>query len=606
MTLRKRMAMVFISLSTLIILMTAAVIYEQSAAIIRQGVQQTMDVQLERAAENINLLIELNRAETEVLAADATVQAFYGGRVGKAYTDRYLIRIMDEKNKARNVYKDLFVTDRNGMILATTMDAAENLDLSGRDYLERSKYTGETVTSDILVARSDGDSIIITVTPILDKNRWPIGYAGIALKASFFSDFMRSFSEDPNGYYAILDSKGLVLSHPDLNRIAKPFTGVEQGTDAADRDGWTLDAGGNHLTKQRVLPQAKWRLLAIMNESAVEARAAGLLWSTIIVGLFLIFVAAYVIYYLSGQISKPIEAIIEGLNRASARQMQLRNRLPEAISLTEATGTDELQRLKDASAQLHSLIESNEHAGVDEGKRLTAALEALNREIEEGHRRTYDFLSVLSHDMRTPLTLIKGYSRGIEQYGDQRDTRDRYAAGILQNTSDIEKLIYDVLDSAYEVNNGFAFNLEWVDAAAFAEQIGREAKLGLLQGEERLRVVIDAEATEARVRIDTAQIRRVLFNLLNNAFKYSRENTEIRLCLKPAADRLRFSVVNQGPGIPQDEIPKVFDMFFRGREAVGKGYGMGLHIAARIVRGHGSTLEVVSAPGEHTEFFFGL
>lgn len=604
MTLRKRMAMIFISLSVIIILTTAAVIYEQSAAIIRQGVQQTMDVQLDRAAENINLLIELNRAETKVLATDATVQAFFSGSVGKKYTDSYLINLMSDKNKARNVYKDLFVTDKNGFILATTMDEAQNLDLSGRDYLERSKYTGETVTSDILVARSDGDSIIITVTPIVDENRWPIGYAGIALKANFFSDFMRSFSEDPNGYYAILDSKKQVLSHPDPNKIAKPFESPESWMENGGV--WQLDDGGEHLFKQLVLPQTHWRLLAIMNESAVEKQAAELLWSTIAVGLFLIFIAAYMIYYLSGKISKPIEAIIEGLNHASERQMRLRNRLPEAVQLTDSSGMDELQRLKTASAQLRRLIESSDHSAPDNSKRMKETLETLNREIEDNHKRTYDFLSLLSHDIRTPLTLIKGYSRGIEQHGERAELRVRYAEGIMENSRDIEKLIYDVVDSAYEVNAGAVLTLERVCAADFIRQIAREAMLGFMHGEQRLTVRVDSRVEEVFLLVDAAKMKRVLFNLLNNAFKYARSETLIVLELQATEHGIRFAVRNQGVGIPEDELASVFDMFSRGKAAVGKGYGMGLHIAARIVSAHAAELAVQSIPDGETEFFFTL
>lgn len=604
MTLRKRIAMAFISLSVLIILTTAAVLYQRAAAVIRQEVQQIMTVQLDRASENINLLIELNRAETNVLAKDASIRTFFGGRLSKKSTDAYLVKLMADKNKVRNVYKDLFVTNKDGRILATTMDDAQNLDLSGRDYFETSKYTGETVTSDILVARSDGENIIITMAPILDENRWPIGYAGIALKATFFSEFMKSFSEDPNGYYIILDSKQLVLSHPDPGKIARLLEKPESWPEIGS--GWQFDRTGKHLYKQMILPQTKWRLLAIMNESAIEQKAIDLLWSTMIVGFSLILIAGLMIYYLSRKISEPIESIIQALNHASERQMMLRNRLPEAIRLNDGTGLDEISRLNMASARLRNVIESHDLRTPDDSQRLKETLENLTREIEENHKRTYDFLSVLSHDMRTPLTLIKGYSRGIEQHGNQDEIRIRYAEGILENTLDIEKLIYDVLDSAYEVNNGFVFDLEMIEAGEFVRQIEQEARLSLVQGDQRLIVTIEAEAERAAILIDAAKIRRVVFNLLNNAFKYAWTDTEIHFSLKKTGSGLRFAVTNLGSGIPEDEQQSIFEMFYRGRGATGKGYGMGLHIAARIIRGHGSLIELISEKDGTTEFFFCL
>ncbi len=604
MKLRKRIALVFISLSVLIILTTAAVLYQRAAAVIRQGVQQLMTVQLDRASENINLLIELNRAETNVLAKDSSIRAFFDGHMSKKSTDTYLIELMKDKNRTRNVYKDLFVTNKDGRILATTMIEAQDLDLSGRDYFETSKYTGETVTSDILVARSDEEHIIITMTPIFDENRWPIGYAGIALKATFFSEFMRNFSEDPNGYYIILDSKQLVLSHPDTGKIAKllvtPESWPENGSD------WQLDSTGKHLYKQMILPQTKWRLLAIMNESAIEQKAVDLFWSTMTVGFLLILMAGLMTFYLSRKISEPIESIIQALNHASERQMKLRNRLPEAIKLDEGAGLDEISRLKMASARLRRLIESHDSRTPDDGLRLKETLENLTREIEENHKRTYDFLSVLSHDIRTPLTLIKGYSRGIEQHGNQDEIRIRYAEGILENTSDIEKLIYDVLDSAYEVSNGFVFDLEKIEAGAFVRQIVHEARLSLVQGNQRLTVTIEPEAEKAMILIDGAKIRRVVFNLLNNAFKYAWADTEILFYIKKTDSGLRFAVSNLGAGIPEDEQQSIFEMFYRGRGATGKGYGMGLHIAARIIRGHGSLIELISEKDGTTEFFFCL
>ncbi len=571
---------------------------------IRLGVQQVMTVQLDRAAENINLLMELNQAETNILAKDSIIRTFSEGQLPREATATYLKKIMEEKNRVRNVYKNIFITSREGIIVATAMDNAQNLDLSERKYFKAARSTGKTVTSDILFARSDLESIIVTLTPIFDGNNSLVGFAGIALKATFFTEFMKSFSEDPNGYYIILDSNQLILSHPDKDRIAKHL-GIREFTRETGED-WQSDSAGEYRFKQKILPQTGWRLLAVMNETAVEEKAASLLKATMVVGFVLILVAGLITYYLAKKISDPLETMIQAMNHASERQLRLRNQLPEAITLTNSKGMDEIQRLKTATVQLRRLIDSYDYSAVASSNRFKENIDALSREIEENHKRTYDFLSVLSHDMRTPLTLIKGYSRGIEQYGENSNMRNRYAEGILENTSDIEKLIYDVMDSAYEVNSGFAFELEPVDAGRFAEQVAQEALLGLIQGEQRLMVFVDGASVGTRVRIDTAKIRRVLFNLLSNASKYASAGTEIRFSLQKADASLRFSVKNQGPGIPEDETQKIFEMFFRGRGATGKGYGMGLHIASRIIKGHNSSLELVSNEKGETEFYFCL
>ena len=134
----------------------------------------------------------------------------------------YLSDLLMKKNQSDNYYMDLFVMDMSGHIVASCMPVAMNIDLSSREYLKESVRKKETITSDILISRSNKALIVNTATPIMNEEGQVLGYAGTAVYADYFSDVVKGLELGQTGFYAIVDSNNMILSHVNRSLIGKP------------------------------------------------------------------------------------------------------------------------------------------------------------------------------------------------------------------------------------------------------------------------------------------------------------------------------------------------------------------------------------------------
>jgi len=165
----------------------------------------------------------MNKLETNELALDKKVESFLLGKADVPYINKHLVNLMNNKNKTYNYYMDFFILDTSGHIIASCMPSAMNVDLSSRNYFIQSVKTKSTVTSDILVGRANGQPIVNTVSPIENLSGEILGYAGTAIYAEHFSKLAENLTLGQSGYYAIIDSNDLVLSHPNKDLIGKEF-----------------------------------------------------------------------------------------------------------------------------------------------------------------------------------------------------------------------------------------------------------------------------------------------------------------------------------------------------------------------------------------------
>jgi two-component system phosphate regulon sensor histidine kinase PhoR len=121
--------------------------------------------------------------------------------------------------------------------------------------------------------------------------------------------------------------------------------------------------------------------------------------------------------------------------------------------------------------------------------------------------------------------------------------------------------------------------------------------------QKRLKIIVDLAEPAPVIRGDEARLRQVLDNLLDNAVKYSRENGEIRLCVERRGDQVALSVSDNGIGIGKEDLPRIFERFYRADKARSRefgGTGLGLSIVKHIAQLHGGRVEAESAPGQGT------
>lgn len=224
--------------------------------------------------------------------------------------------------------------------------------------------------------------------------------------------------------------------------------------------------------------------------------------------------------------------------------------------------------------------------------------------LEEDQRK---FISNVSHDFRSPLTSIKGYVEAMLDGTIPPELQSKYLNIILFETKRLTKLTQGILDL-----NQFGHRGTMLDLADF--DINRMIKTTILTFEgtcEKKGLSFDLVLTgkELFVNADMTKIQQVLYNLIDNATKFSNHNSSIKIETSIKNEKVFISVKDSGIGIPADSIKKIWDRFYktdlsRGKDK--KGTGLGLSIVKEILQAHNEHINVISTEGVGTEFIFTL
>ncbi len=227
--------------------------------------------------------------------------------------------------------------------------------------------------------------------------------------------------------------------------------------------------------------------------------------------------------------------------------------------------------------------------------------------IHELEERREDILRAVSHDLRSPLTTVLGQAqllhRRLEQAG--RPARDLESArAVVAGARRMNTMIQDLVDSARMESGQLRLSIEPLDMRGF---------LGDLM--KRLSTVMDIGRVRARVPeglppvlADTDRLERIMTNLLSNALKYSPAESEVTVTVRREGDQLITAAIDRGPGIPAEDLPRLFQRYVRaaGSEARREGLGLGLYITRILVEAHRGHIWVESEPGRGSTFSFSL
>ncbi len=238
--------------------------------------------------------------------------------------------------------------------------------------------------------------------------------------------------------------------------------------------------------------------------------------------------------------------------------------------------------------------------GDDEIARLGRAFNSMSQEVDKAHRMQRDFLVNVSHDLKTPLTSIEGFAQAMVD--GTLHSMDEYqsAANIIYAESErMRRLIGQLLDLA-RLQGGIAtFNMVDVDMAALLARAARTAEPRAAAAS--LVFTYRTPPWLPTISGDAVRLEQVLNNLLDNAFKYTEPGGHVDLIAGPAPGGLSFTVTDSGPGIPPEDLNRIFERFYRGNRARSDGgSGLGLAIVREIVEAHGGTVGVSSEVGRGT------
>lgn len=220
-----------------------------------------------------------------------------------------------------------------------------------------------------------------------------------------------------------------------------------------------------------------------------------------------------------------------------------------------------------------------------------------------------NLVGTVSHELKTPLTSLRmALYLLLEQNLSALSQQQRELLEDARDDADrLLRILDNLLDLAHLEGGASPLDRREVSVSALLRRIAGEAHVFIDTAGQRLAVSMSPELSGSAVPVDEARIRHVFINLLTNASKYSPRGGIVTLSAAPAPQGfVRFSVRDQGPGIPAESISRVFDRFYRAPNQEKAGAGIGLAIAREVVVAHGGSISCVSTPGEGCEFYFVL
>lgn len=236
---------------------------------------------------------------------------------------------------------------------------------------------------------------------------------------------------------------------------------------------------------------------------------------------------------------------------------------------------------------------------------LVAVLhDTTEQEKEERERRL--FVSNVSHELRTPLTSVKSYLEALDEGALYDPVAPDFIKVSLDETNRMMRMVTDLLHLSRIDNATTRLDVELINFTAFITFIlNRFDKMRSQDDEKKYELVRDYSINSVWIEIDTDKMTQVIDNILNNAIKYSPDGGKITVSMKTTDDQMILSIKDQGLGIPKQDLPKIFDRFYRvdrARSRAQGGTGLGLAIAKEIIKQHNGFIWAKSEYGKGSTF----
>jgi len=245
--------------------------------------------------------------------------------------------------------------------------------------------------------------------------------------------------------------------------------------------------------------------------------------------------------------------------------------------------------------------------GEDEIGQLAATLNFMAHELGEADDYQKKFVANISHDFRSPLTSIKGYLEAILDGTIPPEMQEKYLRILLMETERLNKLTSGLLTL-----NSFDTKKNRLDITSFDINAVIKNTVSSFEGrctERHISIELLFDAKQQLVSADMGKIQQVMYNLLDNAIKFSPSDSVITIETTLRHEKVFISVKDQGVGIPRDSMKKIWERFYKTDASRGKdkkGTGLGLAIVKEIITSHGEHINAISTEGVGTEFIFTL
>lgn len=249
----------------------------------------------------------------------------------------------------------------------------------------------------------------------------------------------------------------------------------------------------------------------------------------------------------------------------------------------------------------------------DNYEEMRLRLKETNEELLENEKRNRELVSNISHDLKTPITAIKGYVEGImDGIADTPEKMDRYIKTIYNKANDMNQLINELTVYSKIDSNRIPYNFQKINVSNYFSDCVEEVGLDLEA--QNIKLDFDNLVPEETIVIaDPEQLKRVVNNIVGNSVKYldkgSNEQGQIEIRLLDEIDSIRVEIEDNGKGIASKDLGRIFERFYRtdaSRNSSSGGSGIGLSIVKKIIEDHGGYIWATSKEGEGTCMHFVL
>lgn len=370
----------------------------------------------------------------------------------------------------------------------------------------------------------------------------------------------------------VIDAEGTILAssqrHPEIKNLIKKLDGPIPYEGKILQDNWKQAKAIATISPMQKGQTNIGYVFMFQNTDSIHALMKRLNKHFLIVGIVSGLVTIAVIIVLSRKLAEPL------------------------IQMKEAT-------LKMSKGDFTVALSTN---GKDELGDLSNAIQLLSNELNHLRQERKEFLSSIAHELRTPITFIKGYTDILYKRDLSVQDRQKYLAIILEETNRLSRLIKDLFDLAKMDENSFVIEKQNLDLQAFFT--GIKGKLSPAFQEKDIHFDVCC-GTGLTLWADEARLEQIIINLLNNALTYCGQGDTTTVNVKKVNGVLTIIIRDTGRGIPNKDLPFIFERFYRVEKSRSRalgGSGLGLAIVKELVQAHGGEVTVKSELNKGTVF----
>lgn len=418
-----------------------------------------------------------------------------------------------------------------------------------------------------------GNNIVSLIRPLLVEKQDP----------AILVNLLNSADRNMGAEVWIIDRNGAVISasadhlkHEGDKLEPKEIQDLRQGK-------VTIREGASHFYNEPVL----WVILPVQEKGQV---IGGVTLFSPVMGITLTMTKVKNLFIYSAVVSIIFATVIAYFfSRSVSQPLQEMNQVARRVAEGKFDGRVDFQ--------------SNDEIG-----ELGQSFNFMAGEIERHEKMRREFVANVSHELRSPLTSIQGFIEALMDGKDKTpEARQRYLDIVHRETLRLTGLVNELLDLSRVEAGIVRMKMDELDLVGVIDRVLEKYRPALeVRG---LKVIRKLPPAIPEVKGDGDRIQQVMNNLLDNAIRYSEKDGEIVIAVEKTADSVKISVQDHGKGIPADELPYVWDRFYKVDKARSRnveGTGLGLAIARQIVEQHGGKVEATSVPRHGSTFSFSI